>query len=422
MRVLLANNFYYARGGACSYMFALTNLLESKGHEIVPFSMHHPENFDSAYSEYFVSGIDYVESLRRFGIGTGLKVVSRAVYSREAKNKIGRLIDDTVPDIAHLQNIHNHLTPAILYSLKQRNIPVVWTLHDYKMICPNTSFLRDGHVCERCKKTRYYNAPFAKCKKGSFAASLLAGAESYVHRTLNIQKMVDVFVAPSDFLRSKLIEFGLDGRRIVTLPNFIRPVRSTSPVVKGDYVLYSGRLSPEKGADVLIEAARHIKGAHFVIAGDGPERAALEKKAAGVTSSRIDFLGHQSREKMMELTKAARFVVLPSKCYENCPYSILEAFACGKPVVGARTGGVPEMISDGGEGLLFEPGNASDLAEQIQRLFRDDGLLNEMGRKATEKAANKYSPDAYYKKMISVYTSAQDGYAYERSRQKELRP
>lgn len=387
-------------------MFALTKLLESKGHRVVPFAMDHPKNFHSSYSKYFVSYIDYVESLRDFGLTTGLKAASRAVYSREAKKKMEGLISDFEPDIAHLQNIHNHLTPSILYSLKENNIPVVWTLHDYKLICPNTSFLRDGKICERCKKTRYYNAPIAKCKKGSFTASLLASAESYVHRMLRIQDLVDVFVAPSNFLMKKLIEYGFDEDRIISMPNFINLDGDNGPVDVGDYIIYSGRLSPEKGVDVLVEAARGIRGAHFIIAGEGPHREALERQAASVTSSRVDFVGHQPQEKMRELIRAARFVVLPSKCYENCPYSILEAFSFGKPVIGARIGGVPELINDGTNGLLFEPDNVPDLIEKIQCLLKDDSLVGGMGNKAKEKTKREYSPGAYYKNLMSVYKSA----------------
>lgn len=408
MRIIMANTFHYARGGDCVYTLGLQELLEAHGHEVIPFAMHHPKNLHSSYSKYFVSYIDYVESLNNFGLITGLKVASRSVYSREAKKKMKELLDDLKPDIAHLQNIHNHLTPSILYPLKENNIPVVWTLHDYKLICPNTSFLRDGEICERCRKTRYYYAPITKCKKGSFAASLMACTESYVHRLLRIQKLVDVFVAPSNFLRNKLIEYGIDEDRIVSLPNFIDVGGDIGPAGVGDYILYGGRLSPEKGVDVLIEAARGIQGAHFIIAGDGPQREELEGQAATVESSRIDFVGHQPQEKMRELLRAARFVVLPSKWYENCPYAILEAFSFGKPVTGARIGGIPELINDGTNGFLFEPGNVPDLIEKIQCLLKDDCLVDGMGNKAREKVRTEYSPDAYYKNLMSVYKSALD--------------
>jgi glycosyltransferase involved in cell wall biosynthesis len=408
VKVLIANNFYYLRGGACTYMFALTNLLEAKGHQIAPFAMHHPKNFNSSYSKYFVSYIDYVESLRDFSLTTGLKAASRAVYSREAKKKMEGLISDFEPDIAHLQNIHNHLTPSILYPLKENNIPVIWTLHDYKLICPNTSFLRDGKICERCKKMRFYNAPITKCKKGSIMASLLACTESYIHQLLRIQKYVDVFVAPSSFLKNKMIEYGFDENRIVAMPNFISQDEDSSSADVGDYIMYSGRLSPEKGVDLLIEAARGIRGAHFIIAGDGPQREELERKAADVTSSRIDFVGHQPQEKIRKLTRAARFAVLPSKWYENCPYAILETFSLGKPVIGARIGGIPELINDGTNGLLFELDNVADLIEKIQCLLKDDSLVEGMGNKAREKANTEYSPDAYYENIMSVYKLALD--------------
>lgn len=226
VKILLINNFYYHRGGDCTYLFSLKNLLEHKGHKVVIFSMHHPENYDSEYSNYFVSHINYNEELKNRNLLTPLKVLSRSIYSRESRIKIEQLIKTERPDIAHVQNIHHHITPSIFYTLRHYHIPIVWTLHDYTLICPNTSFVSHGSICEKCKKIKYYWPTLTQCKKNSLAASTMAGLESTMLRLMNAYRLVNVFIAPSNFMRNKLLEYGLGKYPIVTLHNFIDPPAS----------------------------------------------------------------------------------------------------------------------------------------------------------------------------------------------------
>ncbi|KKM40533.1 hypothetical protein LCGC14_1563750 [marine sediment metagenome] len=408
MKILMANKFHYNRGGAETYVFNLSDLLEKEGHEVIPFSMDDNQNMSSPYSEYFVKNIDYVDSLDKFSITTGARVALRSVYSREAKRNIERLIKDTKPDIAHLNNIHYHLTPSIIRALKKHNVPIIWTLHDYTLICPNTHFLNNGEVCERCKRYKYFNAPLTKCKKGSFSASFLACVDSYIHRLMSTYAFVDKFISPSKFLKDKMVEYGVDEKRITHIPNFIntekiKEIKKEGTVEDNHSFVFFGRLSAEKGVDTLVQAVSKLKGAQLLIAGEGPAEKDLQNLSHSLNGSRIDFLGHLKTEEVSALLNKASFVVMPSRWYENFPYSILEAFSFGKPVIGARIGGIPEQIDDGVDGLLFEPGNKDDLRNKINRLIDNPSLVTEMGKKAKQKIFKKYDPKTHYDELIKIY-------------------
>jgi glycosyltransferase involved in cell wall biosynthesis len=406
MKILLINNFYYNRGGDCTYMFSLKKLLEEHGNEVIVFSMTHPLNFSSAYSQYFVSHINYDEAIKNATVTTGFEVVNRAVYSLEAKRKIEHLLVTERPDIAHLQNIHHHITPSIFYPLKKYNIPIVWTLHDFTLICPNTSFLSNGSICEKCKKRKYFWPPLVRCKKGSFSASTMAAIETTLHRLMRVIDLVDVFIVPSTFLMNKLIDYGFDKKRIVHLCNFnnIEVLEHTENY--DDCYLYVGRISYEKGIKTLIDAALKAGKGKLKIVGGGPlknEMTEYVKERRG--SDRIIFLGHKKHNEVIQLMKNCAFLVLPSECYENFPYSILEAFACGKPVIASRIGGIPEIVKNWETGLLFEPGNAEYLSLKIKFLLNHPQKSKVMGKNAKAFINEELSPDRYYEKIINVYNS-----------------
>jgi len=408
MKILLVNKYYYNRGGSETYTFDLANLLESKSHRVIPFSMHHEENLPSEYSKYFMGNVDFANSLNSFNLASAFKVAQRSIYSFEAKQKIEQLIKETKPDLAHLQNINYQITPSILYALKKHNIPIVWTLHDYTLICPNTQFLNNGEVCERCKRRKYYRAVQTRCKKNSLTASLMTCIESYIYKILGTYRFVDKFITPSKFLRDKLIEYGFDANRIVHIPNFLNLQdidleRTAGSVEQSDKFAYIGRLSSEKGVDTLIRAVSRVKGAKLVIAGDGPMRRELEELGNSVGAGRIEFLGYLQKNEVNSLLERVMFVVVPSKCFENFPYSVLEAFAWGKPVVGSRIGGIPEQIEDGVNGFLFNHNDEIELSEKIQHLLTNRSLIPDMGKRARKKVEEEYSPEMYYKKLIEVY-------------------
>ena len=282
------------------------------------------------------------------------------------------------------------------------------TLHDYKLMCPSYLFINKGKVCEACKGNRYYMAILKRCHKSSYAASAIVALESYFcMRLLKYRKNIKTFLSPSRFLKNKMIEYGWPESQIQYLPNFISTSDLVSQSLSGKYFLCLGRLSVEKGIATLINAYRRIqdKDVGLLIAGEGPLRSELER-IAGQDSS-IKFTGFLSGVQLLGITRNALAVVVPSLCYENAPISVLEAMAYGKPVIGARIGGIPEMIYDGINGFLFKPGDETDLRNVLSKTISlSDEQLEHMGRMGREKTAGEYSPEKHYQQLMSVYLSS----------------
>lgn len=418
MKVLLINNFYYNRGGDCTYMFSLKKLLESQGHKTVVFSMNHPNNFDSEYSKYFVSYINYEEQVKNKSVSAAFQVASRTIYSTEASKNIAELIKAEKPDIAHIQNLHHHITPSIFHVLRDYKIPIIWTLHDYSVICPNTSFLAHGKICEKCRKRKYYWPVITKCKKNSFAASTMASVELLTHKIMRYYRQVDYFISPSMFLRDKLIEYGFSKDNIVHLNNFTYfSTPEKEKVTEDGYFMYLGRLSEEKGIKTLIDAANKVfsgdstnselSKCKLKIIGDGPIRDKIMYYARSKnTEHNVEFLGHKSHEEAMEILAGCKFLILPSEWYENFPYSVLEAFALGKPVIASRIGGISELVRNWETGLLFEPGNPEMLALKISFLLKHPEKARNLGRNAREFMSGDISPENHYIKLMDIYNRA----------------
>lgn len=403
MKILLVNNFYYNRGGDCTYMFSLKELLEKKGHKVIIFSMYHPKNFESEYSKYFVSYIDYAEEMRNKSISSGMRVLLRSIYSIEAKKKMEQLINDEKPDIVHLNNIRHHLTPSILYPIKNSKIPIVWTLHDYQLICPNISFLADGRICERCKKIKYFWPPIVKCKKGSLLASLMASVEHTIQRIIKVYDLVDVFICPSQFLRNKFAEYDFKKEKLITLNSFTDIDCRNENDTKEEYCIFIGRISEEKGIKTLIDAVKNIESCSLKIVGDGP---VLDKMISYVASHDIHnvaFLGHKSRKEVIEIIRNCQFLIIPSEWYEVTGLVIFEAFTCGKPVVGAKIGGIPEFIKDGETGFLFEPGNSDELSRKIRYLTDNHEKVREVGKACRAYIQHELNPEKHYNKLMEIY-------------------
>lgn len=403
-KVLLVNNYYYNRGGDCTYLFALKKILEDKGHNVVVFSMHHPKNIQSTWSKYFVNYINYDEEVKRINFKTGIKVATRTIYFFKAKRMITKLIKEERPNIAHLQNIHHHITPSIIYAFKKYNIPVVWTLHDYQLICPNISFLANCRICERCKIHKYYWPVIMRCKKGSFAASLMSSIEIMIHNIMGINRLIGKFIAPSDFLKNKFIEYGFKQNQLARIHHLIDIGPDYSNETQGDYIIFVGRLTEEKGVKTLINAVINVESCKLKIIGDGPLKEELIKytKMEHV-DNKIEFLGHRSRSEVITLVKNCKFLVIPSEWYEVAGLVIFEAYACGKPVIGSQIGGIPEFIRDKETGLTYEMGNADDLQTKIKFMLDNPEEIERMGNNARDFLLNELSADIHYEKLIEVY-------------------
>ena len=400
MRVLMINKFLYRFGGTSAYMFNLIDQLRVNGHETVLFGMTHENNFPSPYASYFVSRVDYNGER---GFFTKAVEAFRILYSFETKRKLRRLIRDTRPTIAHCHNIYHQLSPSVLHELKSHGIPIVLTAHDYKLICGSYKMLSHGKVCERCCSGAHYHASLERCMKGALFPSLVTSVEMYFHRLTGIYDLVDVIVAPSAFLRDKLLAYGFSPGKVVHIPNFV-DVDAYKPTDGHDgYFVYCGRLIEEKGLKTLLDAMRLVKTGKLLIVGAGPQRQELEAFAREHKLQNVTFTGYLTGEVLQNAVRGAMFSVLPSEWYENNPISVLETFALGKPVIASSIGGIPEVITDGQEGLLFQSGSAQDLAEKITRLLAHPEECATMGRAARKRVVEQFHPERHYERILAVY-------------------
>jgi glycosyltransferase involved in cell wall biosynthesis len=406
VRVLMVNKYYRLVGGVERYISELTRRLQQEGHEVVPFSMADPCNDPTPYAGYFVSGIEFFEPGRR---AAPWRVAERVIYSQEAYRKIARLIEVVRPDVAHVHNIYHYLSPSVLVALRRYGVPIVMTLHDYKIVCPTYSFWVRGQVCERCQGGRFYPCALRRCNHDSAAASLLCAVEATIHRAARLYEQVDVFVSPSRFLRQKHAEHGFAPSQFEVVPNFVNLADYTPRYDHEGYFLCFGRLTAFKGVGTLLQAVARLQpAAPLLIVGDGPARAGLEAQSAQLgLGGKVRFLGHQSGQTLKGLVQGARFVVVPSEWYENCPYAVLESFALGKPVLAADIGGIPELVEPEVNGLLFPPGHAEALADGLNRLLTaSPSFLRDLGRAGRQRVEAIHNEEAHYRALIALYGRA----------------
>lgn len=412
MKILMINSFNYLRGGAERCFLDLSDLLRANGHEVIPFTMQHPNNLPSEYEDYFVSFMDFPTELARPGVGPKLSVLERVMYSREAKRKVEQLVADTQPDLVHIHGFIHEMSTSILPALKAADLPVIQTLHDYKIVCPNTTFVSHDAICEQCKGHRYYNMTRNRCKRGSLSASVLATAEMYFHEWFRLyEPNVDLFISPSEFLAHKVAEHGLR-TRVVTIPNFINPDTFSPRYDKDDYFVYVGRLVKVKGVPTLFEAMRHLPPtARLKVAGSGEIEQELRDFAQRHELQNIEFLGHLGTAELTDVVQRAAFTVVPSEWYENYSMTVIESFACGTPVVGAAIGGIPEQVRDGWNGLLFPSGDAAALAKKIEFMLTHPDEARRMGENGRVQVDTVNSPQFHYDETLAVYTEVLGGRA-----------
>jgi glycosyltransferase involved in cell wall biosynthesis len=403
MKVLLINKFLYPKGGDAISTLTTGALLDEKGHDVFYWGMESPENPEFPFKEYFVSHVDYNRPLSLF---QKIRLSLNILYSLEARDKIENLFEKVRPDIVHLNNFAHQLSPSILDVIRKYHLPVVMTIRDYKLVCPSYSMLMDGKPCERCKDGRYHWCFLKKCTKDSYMKSLLNTVEMYLHhKILHIYDQIDLFIAPSKFLEEEVKKMGFT-REIIYLSNFV-DVKDYKPQYhfNENAVCYFGRLSEEKGIFTLIEAMRGL-GTTLKIMGDGPLKESLELKVKGEKLNQIHFLGYKTGDELKEEIRNCMFAILPSESYENNPRSVMEAFALGKPVIGSRIGGIPELVREGETGLTFEPGNAGDLREKMSCLMAAPDKITEMGKNARMLVEEHFNPDSYYEKLMKIYSMA----------------
>ena len=391
MKILLANKFYYYRGGAEVYVINLEKLLQEKGHEVAVFSMQHSQNIHSSYSKYFPKEVDFAQiKIRDF-----FTYITRPLGSKEVKDKFYRLINEFNPDVVHFNNIHSQLSPAIAKIAYKKGIKIVWTLHDYKMLCPRYDCMRNGKTCDLC----YFNKLQVirhNCMKNNFLASILAYLEAVKWTRGKMEKYTDTFICPSEFIKSKMLAGGFNEEKLRVLHNFVSSMENNfADNKREDYYCYIGRISEEKGVETLLQTAQQLPYT-LKIAGKGPLFDDLESRYA---SDKIKFLGHVNKEELKPLIEKARFSVIPSECNENNPLSGIESLFLGTPILGANIGGIPELIEENINGLLFESGNKENLKNKIEEMFNSTFDYKDIAKKALK----DYSSENHYTSLMNIY-------------------
>ena len=399
-KLLSINNYHYRRGGSDVVYLDHAALMEEQGWSNGFFSMNHPKNFDTPWSKYFINEIEFGHA---YSLGQKLSMASKVVYSFEAQKKLKLLLNDFPADVAHLHCIYHHLSPSIIPTLRDVGVPVVMTAHDLKIACPAYKMLNNSGVCEKCKDGSLLNVVRHRCVRGSLAASAIVMVESGLHRMLNTyQSKLNKVVVPSRFFMEKFIEWGWPRDKFAYIPNYVDASRFEPAYEAGDYFLFFGRLAQEKGIATLMCAAK-MAGVKLKIAGTGPIEAELLALQTELDGD-IEFLGYRSGAELHTLIREARAVVLPSEWYENAPMSILESFALGTPVVGAKIGGIPEMVIEGETGWTFESGNAAELAALLSRLtVMPSSQIEKAGRVARIHVTSNFNREGYLQSMLALY-------------------
>lgn len=397
MKVLMVNKFHYLKGGSEKYYFELSKLLEQNGHEVAFFSMQDEKNIKTGEKEYFVknTNMNSKNIFKAFNV----------IYSKKNKQVMKKALQDFKPDIVHINNFQRQLSASIIEAIKEKNIPIVYTAHDLQSVCPASAMLNKGKICEACKNGKYANCIKKKCIKDSLLKSLLTSIEAYYYKKNSIYNNIDLIITPSDFAKNKILENNLKLKKINTIHNFVNLKEYEQYQVTNEgYALFSGRLSIEKGINNLIKAFTTTNFGKLYIAGDGPEKENILKYIKdNKLEDKIKLLGFLEQKELKEYISKCSFVILPSICYENCPYSILEAFSMKKPVIAARIGGIPELVKDGYNGYLYKYDNVDELFNLINSAFTNTKKLYELGENALKDVIEKYSTEVYYKEITNIY-------------------
>ena len=410
MKIVFINPFYYPLGGAEIVMLNEIDFLLKSGHEVSIFSVNNKKNLNSNYSKYFVEKDiiqEKIESKIPLNFLEKINYCLVNINNTGSAKKFKIFLDEVKPDLIHSHGYSRMLSPTIFELAKKFRIPVLTTEHNPKLVCPigTLKFKGDKYCYDKlCIKGNYFNVLIHKCNKGSMLQSLQNFLEFSINKKRYI-KNIDGITVPSLYLKNLLIEAGIDQKKIVHLKNFVNLNKFNYQESNSGYFLYFGRLSFEKGLLTLIKAFELLPELSLKIVGEGAEETILRKYIKEKNIKNIEFLGKKRDEELVKAIQGSKATILPSEWGENAPLSILESFSCGKPVIGANIGGIPEMINDGVDGYLFESGNVEDLKQKILNIFEKDTNILQMGKTARKKAEENYTIEAHGKALLNIYNN-----------------
>ncbi len=402
MRILYCNKYDYPFSGTEAYLFDLIHRMDERGHETALFSMDHGRDSAFAGRCYRVPHIDFKDP--KAGLLKKVRMAAHAIYSPSTRRAMRRCLADFSPDLAHIRGIYHHLSPAILWELRQQGIPVLYHLNDFKLLCPTYNLVADGRPCELCSQGAFHHAVTRGCYAGPRSSAVVLAAEAYLHKWLRTyERCVNLFLAPSEFVRSRLIASGIPAERIEVLPHFQTLPAAEELKSDAGYVLYFGRLSAEKGVHELLRSMVRLPHIPLVIAGDGPERPRLQALARELNLSRVLFAGMLHGQQLHRLIAGCSFSVFPSHAYETLGKSILESYAWGRPVVASDLGSRREFVRHGVTGFLYPDGDRDQLAHSIGFLFDRPDLIEKMGAAGRQRVQTSHDPERHLQKLLTLY-------------------
>ena len=397
MKILIVNKFLYPNGGSETYIFDIGKKLVEMGHEVQYFGMESENRVVGNQAESYTSSMDF-----HAGGIQKLLYPFKIIYSEEARKKIRVVLDDFKPQAVHLNNINFQLTPSIIYEVRKWEkqnkckVKLVYTAHDSQWVCPNHLLMIPAtkELCFKCKGGKYVECAKNKCIHNSGVKSFLGSAEAYLYKFLRVYDKVDVVICPSHFMERVLSTNPLISNKLLMMHNYCT-VDSHKAVEKKDFVLYFGRYSEEKGIDILLKACERLPEIPFVFAGDGPLKEKVERL------ENVENRGFLKGEQLRTLIAEAKFAVIPSACYENCPFTVIEAQKLGTPVIASDLGGIPELIDIGKTGEVFEAADVEMLTEKIFSLWSEDEKSKSYSENCRKKPFD--SLDEYCEKLVKVY-------------------
>lgn len=402
MRILYCNKYDYPFSGTEAYLFDLIDRMDRRGHDTALFSMDHGSPSAFGGRAYRVPLVNFKDA--QAGFLKKARMAAHALYSPSVRRALRKCIADFSPDLAHIRGIYHHLSPSTLWELKRQHIPVLYHINDFKILCPTYNLVSHGEACHACRNGAFYHAVTEHCYAGPPTSAMVLAAEAYLHKWLRTyESCVDLFLAPSEFVRRELIANGLPAGRIEVLPHFQELPSDDQLGNDEGYLLYFGRLSPEKGVDELLHALAQTPHIPVVIAGDGPERKRLEALAQSLNLSHVLFAGMVSGEQLKNLIARCSFSLFPSHAYETLGKSILESYAYTRPVVASDLGSRREFVEHGVTGLLYSAGDRDQLAHSISFLFERTDLIEKMGANGRARVQAKHDPEQHLLKLSEIY-------------------
>jgi glycosyltransferase involved in cell wall biosynthesis len=403
MRILYCNKYDYRFSGTESYLFELIEQIERRGHETMLFTMDQGSQTSFQGRAYRMVRVNFKDP--KASLWKRARLAAHALYSRSARRSLGDCIGKFVPDVAHVRSIYHHLSPSVLWELKRRGVPVLYHLNDFKIVCPSYNLVAHGEACHACSRGAFYHVVTEGCYAGGRSRAVVLAAEAYLHKWLQTyQKCVDLFLAPSEFVRSQLIASGFPEDRIEVLPHFQALPPEEEVGHDEGYLLYFGRLSPEKAVDELLRALVRMPHIPVIIAGEGPERERLQAMAHDLHLDRVHFTGNVDREELNNLIARSSFTLFPSHAYETLGKSILESYAFGRAVVASDLGSRREFVEHGVTGLLYRAGDREQLAHCIGFLFDRHDLTEKMGANARARVKANHGVEQHLEKLLAIYS------------------